>query len=340
MLDELEIVVVAGDGGPGCLSFRREKYVPKGGPDGGDGGDGGSVWLVADNSLSSLHHLSGFADFAAEKGRQGGAKNMTGRRGADKELHVPVGTLVEDAELGHRLADLKEEGDRVEVARGGRRGRGNKAFATATNRTPRQCEPGMPGERRRLKLVLKLIADVGLVGLPNAGKSTLLSVLSRARPRVAAYPFTTLEPSLGIVELERARSSASGAGEWGQSFVMADIPGLVEGASQGKGLGHQFLRHIERTRVLLFLVDCSELAGLDPVEAYRVVESEVETYSSELATRPRLVAATKIEDQAAEQRASELAASLDVPVVPISSATRKGLDELVPQLFRLVQAAR
>ena len=340
MLDELEIVVVAGDGGPGCLSFRREKYVPRGGPDGGDGGDGGSVWLVADHGLSSLHHLSGYADFAAEKGRQGGAKNMTGRRGADKELHVPVGTLVEDAELGHRLADLKEHGDRVEVARGGRRGRGNKAFATSTNRTPRQFEPGMPGERRSVKLVLKLIADVGLVGLPNAGKSTLLSVLSRARPRVAAYPFTTLEPSLGIVEVARSRGGGAGAESWGQSFVMADIPGLVEGASEGKGLGHQFLRHIERTRVLLFLVDCSELAGQDPVEAYRVVEAEVSSYSSELTTRPRLVAATKIEDDAARARADELSAALDVPVLPISSASRQGLDTLVQKLFTLVQGLR
>ncbi len=328
MIDELEIEVRGGDGGAGCLSFRREKYVPRGGPDGGDGGNGGSVVLVADHGESSLHPLTGFAEFAAEKGGQGGAKNCTGRTGEDRVLKVPVGTVVYDAQRDNVLADLAEPGARVVVARGGRRGRGNKSFATATNRTPRQVEPGMPGETRRLRLVVKLIADVGLVGLPNAGKSTLLSVLSKARPRVAAYPFTTLAPSLGIVDY--------GVSE---SFVIADIPGLIEGASGGKGLGHQFLRHIERTRVLLYLVDCSEMAMSEPVEALRVVQGDVESYSAALAARPSLVAGTKIESEAAQARRAELELAIGRPVVPISAVTHKGLRELTAALLERISQA-
>ncbi|MCA8972782.1 MAG: GTPase ObgE [Planctomycetes bacterium] len=335
MLDEIEIRVVGGRGGDGCLSFRREKFVPRGGPDGGDGGHGGSVWFEVDDALSSLQHLAGFAEFAAESGQPGGAKNCTGRSGTDRVLKVPRGTVVHDADRGNVLADLDTVDSRIEIARGGKGGRGNKYFATPTNRTPRQCEPGEEGEERDLRLVLKLIADVGLVGLPNAGKSTLLSVLSRARPKIAAYPFTTLEPSLGIVEAPATRGEG-----YGRSFVLADIPGLIEGAAGGKGLGHRFLRHVERTRLLLYCIDCSAEADQDPLEAYRVVQGEVEAYSKELASRPSFIAATKIESEAAEERAAELQAALSLPVHRISAAMHKGLDLLIGELLRAVAASR
>jgi GTP-binding protein len=327
-VDEIEIKVRGGDGGPGCLSFRREKYVPRGGPDGGDGGDGGSVSLVATSSQSTLAALQGVAEFAAEQGGAGSAANCTGREGGDKRLEVPVGTMVFDAERGNLLADLAVVGDSVVVARGGRRGRGNKSFATATNRTPRQVEPGIQGERRTLRLVLKLIADAGLCGLPNAGKSTLLSVVSRARPRIANYPFTTLSPCLGIVA-------------WGErpSFVMADIPGLIEGASAGKGLGHQFLRHVERTRLLVHLVDCSEAAAMAPAPAYHTVRAELVAYSPELAGRLELVVATKVESAAARELAAELEAAVGRPVIAISAATHEGLDRLIDAILaELAQA--
>lgn len=335
MLDELEILVIGGDGGQGCLSFRREKYAPKGGPDGGDGGHGGSVWLEVDRGLTSLQHLTGYSQFDAQKGRPGAPKNCSGRRGQDKVLKVPPGTIVHDAEHGNVLADLDSEDARVEIARGGRGGRGNKFFATATNRTPRQHEDGMPGETRRLKLVLKLIADVGLVGLPNAGKSTLLSVLSRARPKIASYPFTTLEPSLGIVEAPSTRGQG-----FGRSFVLADIPGLIEGASDGKGLGHQFLRHIERTRVLLYCIDCSPEAMQEPEAAFRVVQGEVEAYSAELAGRPWLVAATKVESPEAEAIAADFESKVDTKVWRISSVMHKGLETVIGALLERVQEAR
>jgi GTP-binding protein len=299
--------------------------VPKGGPDGGDGGDGGSVWLVATSGESSLHTLSGFAEFAAESGVGGGPKNWTGSKGSDRELRVPVGTMVHDAEHGNLLADLAADGDRVEVARGGRRGRGNKSFASPTNRTPRQVEPGVPGERRRLRLVLKLIADVGIVGLPNAGKSTLLAVLSRARPKIAAYPFTTLTPCLGIVEVRGERA-----------FVLADIPGLIEGAHAGKGLGHQFLRHIERTRLLLHLVDCSPEATVPPAEAYRAVRNEIGAYSAELAARPEIVVASKVESEVARARVAELQREAGGRVLAISAATHEGLEALIGALLELL----
>lgn len=322
-VDEVEIRVHAGDGGQGCMSFRREKYVPKGGPDGGDGGDGGSVILEADPGLSSLQHLTGYAEFRARKGTQGGPKNCTGARGEDLVLQVPVGTVVLDPDRGHLLADLSEPGAQVVVAQGGRRGRGNKSFASSTNRAPRQFEPGMPGEQRDIRLELKLIADVGLVGLPNAGKSTLISVLSRARPKVASYPFTTLTPQLGIVERPGFRE-----------LVIADIPGLIGGASEGKGLGHQFLRHIERTKTLVQLVDCSELAHQPPSEAFATIDSELALYSGTLARRPRLIVATKIESDEAAERADALEEELGREVLRISAIMHQGLDELLGRIIR------
>lgn len=325
--DEIHIRVRAGDGGQGCMSFRREKFAPKGGPDGGDAGDGGSVLLKVESGETSLHHFLGYAEFAAEKGRPGSPRNMTGAGGKDLVLVVPQGTLVYDNERGNLLADLDEPDAVVTVARGGRGGHGNKYYATALNRAPRRADEGTPGEVRELRLVLKLIADVGLVGLPNAGKSTLLSVVSAARPKVAAYPFTTLEPGLGIVDLGNHRN-----------FVMADIPGLIEGAAAGKGLGHKFLRHIERTRVLLHLVDCSDMADTEPEEALRVVREEVSGYSEKLASLPWLVAATKVESESAEERAHALEAAIGRKVHAFSAVTRKGLDALLKSLLPLLDS--
>lgn len=322
-VDELELVVRGGKGGDGCVSFRREKYVPRGGPSGGDGGRGGSLVLVASEHETTLFHLAGRRVFEAENGQQGGSSDCHGRAGRDVELQVPVGTVVLDAKRGNVLKDLSCAGERFIVARGGRGGRGNARFASSTNRAPRQFEPGAPGEERPLRLSLKLIADIGLVGLPNAGKSTLLATLSRARPRIADYPFTTLEPSLGIVELGDHAS-----------FVMADIPGLIEGAHAGKGLGDKFLKHIERTRALLHLVDCA--SGDDPVAAWKIITVELAGYSPALAARPRLLVATKVEDDAARQRAQALAAAAEAPVLQISAASRQGLRPLLEAIARLL----
>jgi GTP-binding protein len=326
-VDELELTVQGGRGGDGCLSFRREAYAPRGGPDGGDGGDGGSVVLVATTHENTLYHLVGRRAFAAPSGQPGTGSDCFGRKGEDLVLRVPVGTVVYDAERGNVLKDLVDAERPFVIAQGGRGGRGNARFATATNRAPRRFEKGQPGEQRRVRLSVKLIADVGLLGLPNAGKSTLLATLSRARPKIAAYPFTTLEPMLGIVPL----------GSQG-SFVLADIPGLIEGAHAGRGLGDKFLKHLERTRVLLHLVDCSTAADVEPAEAWRVIRNEVAGYSAELAGRPTLVVATKVEDPGAEQRAGELAAAIGQRVVPISAATRRGLDALLGALAPFLRA--
>lgn len=301
--------------------------MPRGGPDGGDGGNGGNVVLVADGGETTLYNLLGKKVYEAPKGRPGTPKLCTGASAADLEIAVPVGTVVYDAEHGHVLKDLTESGQQFVVARGGHGGRGNKRFATATNRTPREAEEGSDGEERRVRLSLKLIADVGLVGLPNAGKSTLLATVSRARPKIANYPFTTLEPSLGIVPITEDAA-----------LVFADIPGLIEGAHEGKGLGDKFLKHIERTRVLLHLVDCSGSALEDPVESYRVIRGELEGYSAELASRPTLVVATKVEDDAGRARAAELAQEIGVPVLPISSATREGFDPLFAALREIARS--
>ena len=324
--DECEIEVIAGKGGDGLASFRREKYVPKGGPDGGDGGRGGSVWLVAEERVSSLLELGRKPRYRARDGRPGMTKNCSGAAGDDLVLEVPVGTQVLDAARGHVLRDLATPGDRVEIARGGKGGRGNQHFATSVKQTPRTAERGREGERRRLSLVLKLWAEVGLIGLPNAGKSTFLAAVSAARPKVADYPFTTLEPQVGIAPVADY-----------DTLCIADLPGLIEGASEGVGLGHRFLKHVERCRVLLHLVDVSGAAEPEPIEAERVIAGELRRYSAELAGRPRLVVATKCEDDEAEERADALEAALGEPVRRISSHTGRGLDELLAAARELVR---
>jgi GTP-binding protein len=312
-VDFAKIAVKAGDGGNGCVSFRREKYVPKGGPDGGDGGDGGDVIVEADEHLATLLDFRYRHRFAAGRGGHGQGANRAGKRGEDAVIRVPVGTLIRDGDTGQVIADLVGHGQRVVVARGGKGGRGNARFATPTHRAPRESEPGQPGEERTLELELKVLADVGLVGLPNAGKSTLLSRLSAARPKVADYPFTTLTPHLGIV-----RGSDL-------SFVMADIPGLIEGAHEGKGLGIQFLRHIERTRVLVFVID---IAAGSPAETYGVLCRELGSYSPALLAKPRLVALNKI-DLVAGHAARNSSFAPGVPVCAISALTGEGLGQLV-----------
>src|SRR5690242_14021761 len=283
-VDRVAIFVKGGDGGAGCCSFRREKYVPKGGPDGGDGGDGGDIIVRAVADTDSLAEIVNRKHWRAAAGGRGGPDNCHGRRAPELVIPVPPGTLVYDRDRGNLLRDLQEAGEQVTAARGGRGGRGNKAFATATNRAPRQTQPGTPGEERWLVLELKVIADAGLIGLPNAGKSTLLSRLSRARPEIADYPFTTKHPNLGIVSL---------GGE--HRLVLADLPGLIEGAHSGVGLGHEFLRHVERTRVLVHLVEPLPADGGDPLHNYRLVRQELELYSKELAEKPEVVAVSKAE---------------------------------------------
>ena len=280
-VDRVKIYVKAGDGGPGCVSFRREKYVPRGGPDGGDGGDGGDVILLADPQLLTLYDFYHQVHFRAENGRPGQGKKMKGRDGEDLILRVPVGTVVMDAETGEVLGDLTEPYQTLVVARGGKGGRGNAHFATPTRQAPRFAEPGKPGEERWLILELKLIADVGLVGLPNAGKSTLLSRISAARPKIADYPFTTLEPNLGVVKLPE-----------GETFVVADLPGLIEGAHKGVGLGHEFLRHIERTKVLLFVLSVDRE---DLYADYQTLRKELELYNPALLQKDHLIAINKVD---------------------------------------------
>ena len=324
-VDELEIRVRAGKGGDGCVSFLRDKKTLRGGPNGGDGGDGGDVVLLPTTHCNTLFHLTGRGQFGAPNGGQGLAQNCGGKDAEDLVIEVPVGTVVLDAERGNVLQDLDTADRPWVLARGGHGGRGNTHFATATHRTPRTAERGKEGEERRVLLSLKLIADVGFVGLPNAGKSTLLSTLTKARPKIAGYPFTTLEPMLGI---------AQGPGE--ATFVVADIPGLIEGASQGKGLGDKFLKHIERTRLLLHLVDCGDLPMAEPETAWRVLRNELTQHSADLAARPSLVVATKVEDEAGRQRAKALANAIGKPVMAISSATGEGLRELVLAIWSML----
>ncbi len=320
-IDEAVIQVKAGDGGNGCCAFRREKYVPRGGPSGGDGGRGGDVILVASQHENTLLRYRFNPEHRAGRGRHGEGSNRTGRDGESIELPVPVGTLVYDADTGEFLCDLAQPGQRFVAARGGRGGRGNARFAGPTNQAPTYAEPGEAGEFRRLRLELKLLADVGLVGLPNAGKSTLISRISAARPKIADYPFTTLEPHLGVVRLEDDRS-----------FVVADIPGLIEGAHRGQGLGTRFLRHIERTRLLTHLVDVSEAGGRDPAHDFQVILNELAQFSPELARKPMIVAATKMDvaqDPTRLERLREAASAHGMPVYPISGVTGFGVAELV-----------
>jgi len=321
-VDEVDIIVVAGNGGDGSMSFRREKYIPKGGPDGGDGGDGGSVFLVADEQYNTLQHLAGHHHWRAGRGRHGMGKQRHGRRGEHVHVRVPPGTIIYDADHGSLLRDLTEPGEQVCVAKGGRGGRGNVHFKSATNQAPREHEEGEPGQQRRLRLELKLIADAGLVGKPNAGKSTLLSRLSAARPKVANYPFTTLTPCLGIVEMAGYRR-----------FVLADIPGLIEGAHAGAGLGDEFLRHIERTRVLVHLVDICPPSG-DPVADYRAIRRELEQYSAQLAAKPQVLVANKCELTGSEEALERFRREVDGDVVAISAVTGKGLDALTARIWQ------
>ncbi|MGC8793138.1 MAG: GTPase ObgE [Bryobacteraceae bacterium] len=319
-IDEAIIQVKAGDGGNGCCAFRREKYVPRGGPSGGDGGRGGDVILVASQHENTLLRYRFNPEHRAGRGRHGEGSNRTGRDGESIELPVPVGTQVYDADTGQLICDLTEHGQRFVVARGGRGGRGNAHFATPTNQAPTHCEPGQPGEFRRLRLVLKLLADVGLVGFPNAGKSTLISRISAARPKIADYPFTTLEPHLGVVRLDDDRS-----------FVVADIPGLIEGAHRGAGLGTRFLRHIERTRLLAHLVDVSESSGRDPARDFEIVLHELAEFSPDLARKPMIVVATKmdvVQDPSRLEVLRKAAAPRGMPVYCISAVTGQGLEEL------------
>ncbi|MGA8598240.1 MAG: GTPase ObgE [Bryobacteraceae bacterium] len=318
-IDEVLISVKAGDGGNGCLAFRREKYVPRGGPSGGDGGHGGDVILVSSLHQNTLLQFRFNPEHKAERGRHGEGSNRTGRDGNSIELRVPVGTIVYDAETGEQLFDFRAPDETFIVAHGGRGGRGNARFATSTHQAPTEHEEGKPGEERRLRLELKLLADVGLVGFPNAGKSTLISRFSAARPKIADYPFTTLEPNLGVVEV----------GD--RSFVLADIPGLIEGAHEGHGLGIQFLRHIERTRLLVHLVDVSEFSGRDPARDFDVILDELHSFSEQLTQKPMIVAATKIDVCQDHRRIDAVrgkARARCLPFFEISSVTGAGLESL------------
>jgi len=324
-IDEAEIHVRAGKGGDGCVSFRREKYEAFGGPNGGNGGDGGNVIFVATPGVDTLLDFKGRHHWKAPNGQPGGGKECTGISGEDLIIPVPVGTVVYDRESGVLLKDLTFPGQRCCIARGGRGGRGNKAFTTPTLQAPRISEPGTPGEERSLRLELKLIADVGLVGLPNAGKSTLLSRLTRARPKIAAYPFTTLTPQLGIVELDDERR-----------LVIADIPGLIEGAHAGAGLGDAFLRHIERTRVIVHLIDVCPVDGTSPIAAYHTVRHELCEYSETLAAKPEIVVASKLDLTGSDQNLQNLQEGLGAPVLGISAVTGRGLGQLVERLWAML----
>ena len=330
LVDEAVIEVQGGDGGNGVISFRREKYVPHGGPDGGDGGRGGHVYLEADPRLYTLLDFRYHRHFRAGRGEHGSGGRKKGADGEDVVVRVPVGTVVYDADTGELLADLASPGARVRVARGGRGGRGNARFASPTRQAPRIAEAGDPGERRRLRLELRLLADVGLVGPPNAGKSSLLAISTNARPKIAPYPFTTLAPNLGLVRLGPE-----------ESFVMADIPGLIEGAHRGVGLGHAFLRHVRRTRLLIIVVDASAQEGLDPLEAVETTRRELELYDPELARRPAVVAANKMDLPEARARWESLRVTLaerGLEAYPISAATGEGVKELLARAFAILRS--
>jgi GTP-binding protein len=322
-IDEVKIWVKAGDGGNGCMAFRREKFVPKGGPSGGDGGHGGSVFMVASEHYNTLLHFRFNPEHRGNRGRHGEGSNKTGADGPDIELPVPVGTVAYDEETGELIHDFAAPGDRFMIARGGRGGRGNARFATSTHQAPTHHEPGRLGQERRFRLELKLLADVGLVGFPNAGKSTLISVISAARPKIADYPFTTLEPNLGVVS-------------WGDhTFVVADIPGLIEGAHEGHGLGIRFLKHIERCRLLLHLVDVSEGSNREPLEDFKVVLKELANFSDELAAKPMIVVANKMDAAQDPARIKSLQAAArrrKLPFFKISAVTGEGVQQLVTEI--------
>lgn len=329
-VDEVELKLASGKGGPGCVSFRREKYEPLGGPDGGDGGDGGDVVLIADPQLGTLLDLRHKKRMAAENGHAGRGSNKYGRRGQHLRLRLPVGTTVLDAESGAPLADLVEPGQEVILLKGGKGGRGNSRFATATNRAPRHAQPGLAGEEALVRLELKLMADVGLVGFPNAGKSTLISRISAATPKIADYPFTTLVPHLGVVRWAEEKS-----------YVMADVPGLIEGAHEGVGLGIRFLRHLERTRLLLHLVDGADPA--DPLSRYDAIRREIEAFNPNLAARPERVVVTKLDVTEARDRLPGLVSAFrerGIEPWAISAVTGEGIPVLVRETGRLVETLR
>jgi GTP-binding protein len=329
-IDEIDIYVQGGDGGAGCVSFRREKFVPRGGPDGGDGGDGGTVWLEGDPALTTLLDFHYKRHYKAERGEHGKGANRHGAGGDDLVLRVPLGTVVSDRDTGEEVGDLTRPGDRVLAIAGARGGRGNARFASSINRAPRRADLGRPGHGRWLHLELKLLADVGVIGFPNAGKSTLVSRVSAATPKIADYPFTTLAPALGIVRVDAERT-----------FVIADLPGLIPGASEGKGLGHQFLRHTERTRLLVHVLDLDPQSGRDPLDDLAVIDAELAAYSPELAKRPQVVVANKADlfgpgapRIAAIERHCRAAG---VPCHAISAATGAGLPELVRDIARRLE---
>jgi GTP-binding protein len=325
-VDRVTIEVQGGRGGNGCVSFRREKYVPKGGPDGGDGGDGGSVIVIAKGGVNNLAALAQHRFWRAESGSHGSGSNKQGRSAEDLVIEVPPGTIVVDAKAGFVMKDLAAQGESVVAARGGEGGKGNTHFKSATNRAPREASPGGEGERRELVLELKVIADVGLVGKPNAGKSTLLSRLTRARPQIADYPFTTKHPNLGIVTVDTDRQ-----------FVLADIPGLIEGAHTGAGLGHEFLRHIERAGILVHLVEPSPVDGSDPLANYDTIRSELVQYDAKLGERPEIVTVSKAELPGASEVRDALAARTGKDVLLISAVTGQGLNQLVQRIADVLQ---
>ena len=334
-VDEATIRVQAGNGGHGCLSFRREKYVEKGGPDGGDGGNGGSVYLVADAGMNTLADFRVARKFRADSGQGGAGRNKTGRSGEDLDVRVPCGTVVHDVDTGELICDLTEEGQRQMVAAGGRGGLGNTRFKSSTNRAPRKTTNGTPGESRHLKLELKVLADVGLLGMPNAGKSTLISAMSEAKPRIADYPFTTLHPNLGVVRVGML-----------QSFVMADIPGLIEGAAEGAGLGIRFLKHLQRTGLLLHVVDIAPVdVKEDPVQAVEALQRELEKFSPELAAKSRWLVINKIDlldEETLALMKQDLLEKLawDGPVFEVSAATGAGTEELAQAVMRELERSR
>jgi GTP-binding protein len=325
-IDKAKIWIKAGDGGNGCVSFRREKYIPKGGPDGGDGGKGGSVYFQAVDDLDTLMDFTGKHHWRAQNGRPGSGANKHGANGQDLIIPVPAGTLIYDADLELLLKDLNKAGMKARLCLGGRGGKGNKAFATSTNQTPRYAEPGKKGQERNLRLELKLIADVGIVGMPNAGKSTLISRCSAARPKIADYPFTTVEPVLGIVELSNYRR-----------FIMADIPGLIEGSHKGAGLGIEFLKHIERTRIIVHILDIMPTDGSGPAKNYKAIRNELKLYSKALAKKPEFIVANKIDLDPTGRIVKELKKKLRKKVYPISAVTGAGVKELTEILWKKVK---
>ena len=331
-IDEVKIRVFAGDGGRGCVSFRREKYVPRGGPNGGNGGHGGDVVAVADPQMTTLLDLRYQKQYKAGRGEHGQGKDCHGRRGDDREIRVPVGTIIRDGANGELIADLNAPGDRIVVAAGGRGGKGNAHFVSSTFRAPKFAQPGEPGEERELAIELRLLADIGIIGLPNAGKSTLIAAISAVRPKIADYPFTTLVPNLGVVSYDE-----------GKSFVVADIPGLIEGAHAGQGLGHKFLRHVMRTKVLVHLLDATQIDDADPLADWQAINKELALFDPELIRKPQIVVANKIDLPEGRAKAKLLARRLPKqyrPLLMISAATTEGIRPLVLAVGKMLEQAR